>query len=303
VRFALALALALGCSPRRTAAPTPRAVAAEDALYTLLERDAIPSLDAPAFVSAAEVSLPPDAPVAGVLTPAEEARAYPLTTLERHEVVNDTYGVVGVAVTYSPLTGSVAAYLRPIAEGKVTSLGVSGKLYRDAGVLYDRATESLWSQFDGACLAGPSQGARLESYPATTATWEAWLRMHPETRVLSGPHPAASAYDEYRAGDRLGVTGAGAADPRLPPKTRVLGVRIGAGARAYPLDALPEKLEDTVGGQLVVILAHPGGARASMLRPEASRLPAAPGAITAYWFAWARFYPQTELWSPLRAKD
>lgn len=51
-------------------------------------------------------------------------------------------------------------YARKI-EGKTLDLGVSGALYRDSLVMYDRETGSYWSQIDGKALRGPLTGKKL----------------------------------------------------------------------------------------------------------------------------------------------
>lgn len=73
-------------------------------------RDGIPPLDRPQFESIAEA-----APVMNDLEPVVtikvtgEARAYPLTILTWHEVVNDVVGDEPVIVTFCPLCNSALA--------------------------------------------------------------------------------------------------------------------------------------------------------------------------------------------------
>ena len=70
-------------------------------IITVLGFDAIPAILAPEFVSAseAEASMRPNEQVL-VLSLNGEHRAYPITTLSRHEIVNDVVGGVPVAVTW-----------------------------------------------------------------------------------------------------------------------------------------------------------------------------------------------------------
>ena len=56
----------------------------------------------------------------------------------------------------------------PIIDGKRFTFGVSGKLYKAALVMYDRQTESLWSQLKGEAIAGPMTGAKLAVLPSLT---------------------------------------------------------------------------------------------------------------------------------------
>lgn len=148
---------------------------------------------------------------------AGQARAYPLTVLWHHEVVNDTLGVP-LIVTYCSFcrTGVVAD--RRI-RGETAEFGVSGQLWippdryisasakagrsfaadrwnvsdtgsvRDAPnlVMYDKLTGSFWSQAIGQAICGPLTGTRLSMVPSTLMNWSDWKADHPETEVLLPP--------------------------------------------------------------------------------------------------------------------
>ena len=66
-----------------------------------IPRDAIPAIDEPSFVSAAEADelYYPDEPVLGVEI-GGEAHAYSLWHLDRHEIVNDELGGQAIAATW-----------------------------------------------------------------------------------------------------------------------------------------------------------------------------------------------------------
>jgi hypothetical protein len=57
-----------------------------------------------------------------------ESRAYQLKILQWHEVANDVLGGVPIAVTYSPLTDSVAVYDRRVHSFDVYGFSASGLL-------------------------------------------------------------------------------------------------------------------------------------------------------------------------------
>ena len=118
-------------------------------------------LEDPTFLDVAEtVSILPgeEAVVAVVIN--GDARAYPVRAMIWHEIVNDTVGGVPVSVTYCPLCNSSATYERTI-DGNITTFGTSGKLFASALVMYDRATESLWTHFDGTAVVGLLAGTQL----------------------------------------------------------------------------------------------------------------------------------------------
>jgi hypothetical protein len=127
-------------------------------------RDGIPAIDEPRFVSAAEARfLKPDDRVVGVVR-GGVARAYPIAILNWHEVVNDRFGDEAVAVTFCPLCGTAMVFAAE-AGGRQLQFGVSGLLYNSDVLLYNRQTESLWSQIMAEAVTGPMQGTRLEFLP------------------------------------------------------------------------------------------------------------------------------------------
>ena len=101
-----------------------------------------------------------------------EGRPYSTWQLDRHEIVNDTFEGRPVAVTWCPLCGTAIVYERTVA-GRTLTFGVSGMLYRDALVMYDRETDTLWSHVDGRAsrrsaarrdtAAGPGRPCHMEA--------------------------------------------------------------------------------------------------------------------------------------------
>lgn len=71
-------------------------------MYSVLPQDAIPSIDEPAFVPAAEAGdmLRDDEPVLGFVGRDGTARAYSAWQLEGHEIVNDVVDGEPIAVTW-----------------------------------------------------------------------------------------------------------------------------------------------------------------------------------------------------------
>ncbi len=141
--------------------------------------DGIPPIDEPRFVRAEDVDwLTPDEPV---LAPAigETARAYPVQILIWHEIVNDTIDGQPVAITYCPLCNSALGFDRRLGD-RVLTFGTSGSLYLSDLVMYDRQTESLFSQLEGRAIAGVLTGSELDRVPVQTVTWAQWQQANPE---------------------------------------------------------------------------------------------------------------------------
>lgn len=262
-------------------------------------KDGIPALLDPRFVTAKDAArfLQPDDRILGLSTE-DAARAYPLRILTWHEVVNDTLRERPVVVTYCPLTGSAVVFERTI-EGRPGTFGVSGLLYQSNVLLYDRETESLWSQLGGAAVAGVRTKTPLRVVPASVTTWGVWRRDHPRTLVLSPdtgfPRDyAVDPYAGYHVSSRV-MFPVARSDDRLPAKARVFGLADGDDAVAYPLSILKQAgiVQDRLAGRDVTIdYDLEGGAVRARATSSKEELPG----VEVYWFAWAAFHPESRIW-------
>jgi hypothetical protein len=153
-------------------------------------------------------------------------------------------------------------YDRQISEDQALTFGVSGMLYRNGLIMYDRETESLWSHIMGQAIGGEFTGAQLEFIPALHTDWKTWAARHPDTLVVSPSLFSSDPYASYYASAREGVQGRGGVSGGGPergddihPKEYVIGVRLGGQARAYPFSVLGREpvVNDSVGGVPVAI--------------------------------------------------
>ncbi|MCH8814987.1 MAG: DUF3179 domain-containing protein, partial [Chloroflexi bacterium] len=124
-------------------------------------RDGIPPIDGPTFetVEGASEWLVDREPVI-LLELGGSARAYPLQILISHEIVNDEFGGVPVAITYCPLCNSAIGFDRRV-DGETLRFGVSGLLRNSDLVMWDDATTSLWQQINGEAIVGEHTGTQL----------------------------------------------------------------------------------------------------------------------------------------------
>jgi hypothetical protein len=226
--------------------------------------DGIPPVDEPRFLAPDDVPwLADDEPVIA-LSLDDEHRAYPVQVMVWHEIVNDTVAGRPVSVTYCPLCNSALAFDRRLGD-RLLTFGTSGKLYLSDLVMYDRQTESLWSQIEGRAIAGVLTGEQLERIPVQTVSWAQWRDAHPDGWVLSrdtgadrdyGRNPYVG-YDEATSDPFLFD---GDADPRLDVKARVLGLGDPDDPVAVPLTALSRSrvVALEVAGDQVVLWAGEG---------------------------------------------
>lgn len=148
-------------------------------------KDGIPAIDEPVFygVSDAEGDLR-DESVGMLVMVGQTSRFYPYNILNWHEVVNDTIGGKPLAITFCPLCGSAIVFDATV-DGQVLTFGVSGKLFESNLLMYDRTTESLWSQARGEAVIGDLLGTVLEIYPTQVLTFAQVKEQFPDVQILS----------------------------------------------------------------------------------------------------------------------
>ena len=188
---------------------------------------------------------------------------------------------------------------RAQVDGTRLIFGVSGLLYNSDLLLYDLQTESLWSQIKSEAVTGSMLGTRLEMLPVAHTTWREWQAQHPDTVVLStntgfqrdysrNPYPGYAGRRELY----FPVAGESRAYAR---KAWVLGLELDGQARAYPFDELkkgPRKFEDEFRGHRIQVEYDHKNRTARIIDQEGQEIPT----LTAYWFAWYAFHPQTDIY-------
>ena len=161
-------------------------------------------------------------------------------------------------------------YTREVS-GKELELRVSGKLYKDALVMFDRETGTLWTQVDGSALRGPLVGRRLTQVPAMQTTWKVWKKLHPNTLVLRKPPTVrGSRYEEYFADPaQLGLSGT-RGDKRLDGKALIIGVHAGDDAVAIPVSVMEKRqlVEAEFAGKPLVVFYSPENRTAAVFRAK-----------------------------------
>jgi len=230
--------------------------------------DGIPPIEEPAFIAVIDnlELLPADEPVVA-LEVNGDARAYPVRIMIWHEIVNDTVGGVPVSVTYCPLCNSAVSYKR-IINGVETTFGTSGRLFASALVMYDRATESLWTHFDGTAVVGVLAGTELEVLASPLMSWESFVSTYPGGVVLDQTQTGFSRsygsnpYVGYDNPESFPFLFLGDIDARSRAMQRIVGIELGDDSIAVSLDLIagdePSATPLAAGNEALVILWEPG---------------------------------------------
>ncbi len=259
------------------------------------DKDGIPAIDHPKFLKIPErIILQPDDRVLG-MTYQGISKAYPIKILNHHEIVNDQFADEPVVITFCPLCGSGIAYSAKLS-GKTLHFGVSGLLYNSDVLLFDRETESLWSQLMNQAISGSMRGKQLSPLAITHTTWEDWYNRFPDTWVLSDDTGYYRDYtkDPYKGYhlDRNIWFPVEQQSGRYHPKEMVMGIEINGQFKAYAFSELAKaksEINDQLAGKHYSIHYDPWHQTASITDNNGDEIPT----VMTFWFAWYAFHPKT----------
>jgi hypothetical protein len=163
-------------------------------------KDGIPALFNPSFTTVSSTSDSiRDEDLGIVVKNGDTVKYYPYNILVWHEIINDTIKGEEIVVTFCPLCGTAIVYDAKV-NGEVREFGVSGKLYESNLLMYDKKTESLWSQTLGEAVVGKETGSSLELYPSQRITFEKLKEDYPQAKVLSTDTGYTRDYSRYPYG-------------------------------------------------------------------------------------------------------
>ena len=262
-------------------------------------KDGIPSIDDPKFISVQQAeSWIQDDELVLVIQHAGAKRVYPFQIVVWHEIVNDVIAGDPILVTYCPLCGSGIAYERRIG-GEAVEFGTTGKLYNSNLVMYDRKTDTYWSQIDGKAIIGELTGSELKAVSVDVVVWGDWKTYHPDSEVLSRDTGFSRPYGQDPYGsyytDSYLMFPVENEDKRIHPKTVIFGIEVNGVYRAYREDDLIRlgTIEETVAGVELIITRDPIGVVRCVTKKTGDVIVKE----RDFWFAWYAFHPDTQLFT------
>jgi hypothetical protein len=177
-----------------------------------------------------------------------QAKAYPIQLIGYHHQVVDTIGKTPVMITYCTVCRSARVY-SPIVNGKPESFRLVGMDHFNA-VFEDFTTKSWWQQATGTAIAGPLKGYTLKEFPSTQLTWEAWLRLYPESLVMKPDTVFMDNYFKLEDYDRGTMQSSLVRRDIVSwePNSWIVGVRNNFSSKAYDWNELVQKkiIQDSV---------------------------------------------------------
>ena len=223
-------------------------------------KDGIPSIDDPKFANVSDADFMSDSDTVIGLSINGDSRAYPLFILVWHEIVNDNVGGIPVAVTYCPLCYTNQVFERVI-NGEEVEFGTSGKLYNSNLLMYDRLTDSYWSQALGMAVKGELSGYELNLVPFDVITWGDWKTLYPDTLVLTTDTGhirsyATDPYGDYYTEPRI-IFPVENQDDRIHPKEIILGFHQENVYKAYKQSDVESSviINDSLGDSPVLLVS------------------------------------------------
>ncbi|PIQ67755.1 hypothetical protein COY25_03715 [Candidatus Uhrbacteria bacterium CG_4_10_14_0_2_um_filter_41_7] len=266
-------------------------------------KDGIPSLDQPLFISTAEADAElEDTDKVFILNHRGNIFIYPQEILAWHEIVNQTFEDERVTISYCPLTGSVIAVTNDQSD-----FGVSGKLLNSNLIIFDRESDSEFSQILLTAISGTRFGEGLDTEPVIWSNWQLAKQKYENAKVLSvntgflrdyqndpyGSYQKKNSY--YYVGSPLFPLIS--TDDRLPAKEVVVGVYGTSGQHlAFLKSAVKGKgsiskmIEDTqitavYDESLDTVYVYTSDPEVKILADF----------MDVMWFAWSAHFPDTEL--------
>ena len=223
-------------------------------------KDGIPSIDNPVFATVSDSQFMSDSDTVIGLDINGQAKAYPLFILVWHEIVNDNVGGLPVSVTYCPLCYTNQVFERVI-DGQEVEFGTSGKLYNSNLLMYDRLTESYWSQALGIAVKGELTGYQLDLIPFDVITWGDWKELHPDTLVLTTDTGhlrtyATDPYGNYYTEPRI-MFPVEHSDDRMHSKEIIIGFSIDDIYKAYKQNDIESHIviNDSIGDTSIMLVS------------------------------------------------
>jgi hypothetical protein len=148
-------------------------------------------------------------------------------------------------------------------DGRVLTFHLSG-INNQNFIMRDEETGTWWQQVTGEAILGPLKGKRLTSVFHDELSFGLWKLEKPAGRVLR-PDERIVATKEYATADweermtRVRIVEGANKDPRLEPRTLVVGITLKNKSTAYPLSALQKQspIIDEISGIPILITVGP----------------------------------------------
>ena len=225
-------------------------------------KDGIPSIDSPNFTDAINVDFLNDNDLVIGIFKNNEAKAYPHIVMDWHEITNDAIGSDFFTLNYCPLTGTAFAW-ESITNGTRSTFGVSGLLYDANLIMYDRNTDSNWSQLQLECVNGQLIGNKPSLLNVVETNWKTWKSLYPNTKVLNTQTGfsrtyGTSPYGDYSTNNNRFIFRPAITNSSLPNKDRIYAIIDNGLSKVYQFSDFTngKVIKDTFNGKNYLIVGN-----------------------------------------------
>jgi hypothetical protein len=184
-----------------------------------------------------------------------ESKAYPIEIIGYHHQVRDSLAGRPIMVTYCTVCRTGRVY-SPMVDGVEEQFRLVGMDHYNA-MFEDSRTHSWWRQVNGEAIVGKLKGKQLEEIPSQQMSLDAWINVHPDTRVMQRDEDFTARYDSLALYDEGKMTGRleGTDSVSWGNKAWVIGVQTNDHAKAYDwIETLKvHVVNDTIGSTPVVV--------------------------------------------------
>ena len=226
-------------------------------------RDAIPSLSNPELIDIDEAGYLFDPELVLGYFDGQTAIALPHHIMDWHEIVNMRVNSKSVVISYCPLTGTGIGWSQGFDDFE-SEFAVSGLLYNNNLIAFDRNTGSNWSQQSLLAVNGPKIGTEIQTFNLVETRWSTWKAMYPNTKVVSRNTGWDRPYGNYPYGDFRSdhddlfypLT---TDDRRLLRKERLHGILVDGDVKTYRFSSFGDSnvlIEDSFKGTEVMIVGN-----------------------------------------------
>ncbi len=173
-----------------------------------------------------------------------DARAYPLTCVAHHEIINDKIGERKVVVSFCNQCNAPLSYDTTNYSHR-RGFAIASE-YRGNMVMKDVDTHTIWQQITGESLGGRLHPSKLAVLFTQVLPWGEVQHLFPQIRLAATTTKERLPFNlRFFPWNRLQrsnyILGLRQRDPRLPARTRVLGIERIGGDLVYLKDEVAKK--------------------------------------------------------------
>ncbi len=298
-------------------------------------KDGIPSIDNPQFITVGQVDFLTDDELVLGIKIGDEVKLFPHRIMDKHEVANDEISGYPVTVTFCPLTGTGIIWPRPpdTTYGVSGFLYNSNLIAYDRKTdSYFSQMFSIGITGPNMCKST----GHIQAIETTWETWKTWFPESQILSTQTGfiRNYESLPYSKTQQETSLPDFPVNNVDERLPNYRRVFGIVISNQAKVFDINDFSEKgklISDFFNGRPLVVVGNSkqnfvvafypqlNGSKVTMQfedgnltddtgnlynifgevveGPDTGARLESPPYYTGYWFAWAAFYPELELYS------